>query len=86
MVETGIFAKDEYRVSSEMNRAIVGFDKDDVRDWRAKLECGHYQHVRHEPPLRTREWVLTETGRASKIGKELDCRKCDEAAPRDFEN
>ena len=69
-----------------MNRPIIGFDQDDGGDWRAKLECGHYQHVRHEPPLRTREWVLTEAGRASRIGEDLDCRKCDENSPRDFEN
>ncbi|MEP6946929.1 MAG: DUF3565 domain-containing protein [Acidobacteriota bacterium] len=68
-----------------MRSAIVDFDQDDEQHWRAKLECGHYQHVRHQPPLRVREWVLTETGRTSKLGELLDCRKCDEGLPRDFE-
>jgi hypothetical protein len=68
-----------------MNRRIVGFAEDDEGHWRAKLECGHYQHVRHEPPLRTREWVLTAEGRDSRIGEELDCRKCDENKPTDFD-
>jgi hypothetical protein len=67
-----------------MMRAITGFDLDDDSHWRARLECGHYQHVRHEPPLRMREWVLTESGRCTRVGAELDCRKCDEAAPADF--
>jgi hypothetical protein len=69
-----------------MNRRIIGFDQDDIGDWRAKLECGHYQHVRHQPPLRTREWVLTEAGRDSMIGAQLKCLKCDEKTERDFEN
>jgi hypothetical protein len=67
-----------------MKRKIAGFDKDDDGDWRAKLECKHYQHVRHQPPLITREWTLTEEGRASRVGMELDCKKCDEGKPADF--
>jgi hypothetical protein len=67
-----------------MKRKIVGYDMDKEHDWRAKLECGHYQHVRHRPPLVTRDWVLTEEGRASRIGNELECRKCDEQKPKDF--
>ena len=43
-----------------------------------ELDCGHFQHVRHDPPLTTRHWVLTEAGRASRLGFELDCRRCDE--------
>jgi hypothetical protein len=65
-------------------RRITGFDKDDEGDWRAALECRHYQHVRHDPPLRTREWVLTKEGRRSRIGVELDCLKCRDGAPADF--
>jgi hypothetical protein len=67
-----------------MNRSITDFDTDGDQEWRAKLECGHYQHVRHDPPLRTREWVNTAEGRTSRIGMELDCRKCDEKKPKDF--
>jgi Protein of unknown function (DUF3565) len=61
-----------------MKRKIVGFDKDEENDWRAELDCGHLQHVRHIPPLISREWVLTEAGRQEKLGAELDCKKCDE--------
>jgi hypothetical protein len=67
-----------------MKRAITGFDIDDEKDWRAKLSCGHYQHVRHDPPLRVREWVTTAEGRAAMIGRDLECRKCDENRPKDF--
>ena len=67
-----------------MNRAIIGFDLDDDGHWRAKLECRHYQHVRHDPPLRVREWVLTDEGRMSRIGVKLDCRKCDTGEPANF--
>ncbi|MEO8435710.1 MAG: DUF3565 domain-containing protein [Pyrinomonadaceae bacterium] len=61
-----------------MKRRITAFDTDDDGDWRAELECGHFQHVRHDPPLTTRSWVLTEEGRDSRTGLELDCKRCDE--------
>jgi Protein of unknown function (DUF3565) len=61
-----------------MRQRIVGFDRDDDGHWRALLECGHRQHVRHDPPLSTRAWVLNEEGRASRLGLELDCKLCDE--------
>ena len=63
-----------------MKRRIKGFDIDEHGDWRAELECGHLQHVRHDPPLTTREWVLTKMGRDSRLGFELDCKHCDEEA------
>ncbi len=68
-----------------MKRKITAFDQDDDGDWRAKLDCRHYQHVRHDPPLTTREWVLGETGRAAKIGEAIECRKCEELSPPDFD-
>ncbi|HZJ45790.1 MAG TPA: DUF3565 domain-containing protein [Pyrinomonadaceae bacterium] len=61
-----------------MKRRIIRFETDEHGDWRAELDCGHFQHVRHDPPLITRPWVLTEAGRASRIGLELDCKPCDE--------
>jgi hypothetical protein len=67
-----------------MKRKIIGFNQDDESDWRAKLECRHYQHVRHRPPLISREWVLREEGRREKLGAELECKKCDEEKPKDF--
>jgi len=61
-----------------MRRAIIGFHKDEENHWVAELECGHGQHVRHDPPWTVREWVMTEARRASRIGIELECRRCDE--------
>jgi hypothetical protein len=69
-----------------MNQKIIGFDQDDEGVWRAELECGHLQHVRHQPPLVTREWVLTEKGRSEKIGAFLNCKKCDEERLTDSTN
>lgn len=63
-----------------MKRKITSYEKDDEGHWRAALDCGHYQHVRHDPPLVTRTWVLTEGGRASRLGFELNCKRCDEEA------
>lgn len=57
-------------------RRIVGFHQDEEQHWVADLECGHTQHVRHEPPLASRPWVLTPEGRASFIGTTLRCLKC----------
>ncbi|MEP7274290.1 MAG: DUF3565 domain-containing protein [Acidobacteriota bacterium] len=63
---------------SILKRKIVSFHQDEQRHWVADLECGHQQHVRHDPPLTRRLWVLTVEGRKSRIGGELDCKKCDE--------
>ena len=66
-----------------MNKPITGFHKDEANDWVAELACGHFQHVRHNPPWTNRPWVETEAGRQSKLGFELNCKKCDEKAPPD---
>lgn len=60
-----------------MKKKIIGFFKDENDDWVARLECGHTQHVRHDPPWQIRPWVTTEEGRESKLGYQLDCLKCD---------
>jgi hypothetical protein len=57
-------------------RRIVGFHQDEEGHWVADLECGHTQHVRHDPPWQRRRWVTTEEGRATFIGVELRCLKC----------
>lgn len=64
-----------------MERAIVGFEQDELGDWRAILACGHRQHIRHNPPFVERPWVLTEEGRARFLGVALDCKACDEGEP-----
>lgn len=62
-----------------MQRTILGFHADDDGDWVAQLSCWHNQHVRHQPPFQDRNWVLDESGRASRIGAELNCPLCDRA-------
>ena len=62
---------------------IVGYFQDEENHWVAKLACGHNQHVRHNPPLVSRPWVLTQAGRDGKIGVLLGCKKCDAGAPAD---
>jgi Protein of unknown function (DUF3565) len=59
---------------------MVGFRQDEVGDWIALLECGHSQHVRHEPPWQNREWVTTRSGRETHLGTQLACRECADAA------
>ncbi len=61
-----------------MKRKITGFHQDERGDWVADLECGHTQHVRHQPPFHMRPWVLTPEGRQSRLGVELECVKCNE--------
>ena len=67
-----------------MERRITGFHRDDEQHWVAELDCGHNQHVRHDPPWTNRPWVTTSDGRASALGRNLDCRKCDRGEPRDW--
>ncbi|GEL71514.1 GNAT family N-acetyltransferase [Myxococcus virescens] len=62
-----------------MKQKITGFHLDREDHWVADLECGHRQHMRHDPPWTVRPWVLAEDGRRSRLGVELDCKRCDEA-------
>ena len=58
---------------------------DEHGDWVAFLNCGHRQHVRHRPPFEERPWVITEIERSKKIGKPMDCVRCDRfEMPDDF--
>ena len=66
-----------------MNRPIAGYHLDEESQWVAELECGHFQHVRHNPPWASRPWTQTESGRLSMMGHELDCTKCDQGMPLD---
>jgi hypothetical protein len=68
-----------------VQRAIVGFEVDDVGDWVALLDCGHRQHVRHRPPWQERPWVLTPEGREGRIGSFLECKACDEESEQGSE-
>ena len=61
-----------------MQQVMIGFHLDEEQHWVADLACGHAQHVRHNPPWQNRPWVITEQGRAEKLGQPLDCKKCDE--------
>ena len=66
-----------------MLQAIVGYHLDDEGHWVAELACGHFQHVRHDPPWQNRPWTQTPEGRAAMRGRLLVCRKCDQGAPPD---
>jgi hypothetical protein len=66
-----------------MNQPITGFHTDDANDWVAELACGHFQHLRHNPPWTTRPQVITAAGRQSLLGTELDCKKCARGEPAD---
>lgn len=75
--------KNEQRLRTNFSQGIVkqkitDFEKDDEGHWRAILKCGHRQHVRHDPPMTTREWVMSPEGRDSRVGIELECKRCDE--------
>lgn len=60
-----------------MQRPITGFHQDEEQHWVADLVCGHAQHVRHDPPMQSRPWVLSEESRRAHLGTTLDCRLCD---------
>lgn len=66
-----------------MKRPIVGYHKDEENHWVAQLACGHFQHVRNNPPWTNRPWVETMAGRNSMLGRELNCKKCEDDAPVD---
>ena len=66
-----------------MKHSIVGYHRDEEDHWVAELDCGHNQHVRHNPPFVNRPWVVTEQGRNSMLGHQLNCIKCDRDEPVD---
>lgn len=63
-----------------MKQKITGFHQDEIKHWVADLNCGHTQHVRHDPPWQDRPWVISEHGRAEKMGYELECVECEREA------
>lgn len=67
-----------------MNKAITGFHQDEENHWVAQLACGHFQHVRHNPPWTNRPWVESVEGQKSMLEHLLNCKKCDEGAPQDY--
>jgi len=62
-----------------MDRRIVSFSQDQDGHWVARLDCGHQQHMRHQPPWQNRPWVTTPEGRATMLAVTVPCRACDDA-------
>ena len=60
-----------------MDMRISGFHQDEESFWVAELECGHNQHVRHNPPMTFRPWVNDEHSRKERIETFLSCKTCD---------
>jgi hypothetical protein len=65
-----------------MDQPITGFHLDEDQHWVAELACGHFQHVRHDPPWTNRPWAVTLEGRTRTLGQVLACRKCDTGTER----
>jgi hypothetical protein len=61
-----------------MQRRVMAFYQDEQQHWAARLDCGHSQHVRHDPPWTLRPWVLSEKERTSRIGSVMECKLCNE--------
>ncbi|MCM1983034.1 DUF3565 domain-containing protein [Lyngbya confervoides] len=60
-----------------MLRPITGFHLDEESHWVADLDCGHSQHMRHDPPFFSRPWVLSEPERRKMQGTAINCVRCD---------
>ena len=58
-------------------RSIIALHQDEQGNWVVDLECGHTQHVRHDPPWVERLWVTTPDGRQNRIGATLKCPQCE---------
>ncbi|MFT5756720.1 MAG: hypothetical protein ACI9LM_001440 [Alteromonadaceae bacterium] len=67
-----------------MKQEITGYHQDEEHDWVAQLHCGHFQHVRHNPPWMLRSWVISVAGRDEMLGHQLNCKKCDLDEPKDL--
>lgn len=67
-----------------MLQTIIGFDTDEENHWFAKLQCGHNQHVRHQPPFINRPWVLQKATRKAMLDQKLNCTKCETESAKRF--
>ena len=61
------------RMQAGIPSRIVDYHLDERFDWIADLECGHQQHVRHNPPWTNRNYTQ---GRYEHLGFELRCLVC----------
>ena len=66
-----------------MLQLIISFHQDEENDWVTVLQCGHFQHVRHDPPFINRPWVTSKEGQDKMNGHQLKCKKCDTNEPKD---
>jgi len=60
-------------------RRIIDFHQDEFKDWIADLECGHSQHMRHNPPWQNRPWIIKKSSRQQQLGRLINCKVCTEA-------
>jgi hypothetical protein len=52
-----------------VQRAIVGFHRDEDDLWVAELASEHQRHVRHDPLFQMRPWVLDDESRRRRLGR-----------------
>jgi hypothetical protein len=66
-----------------MKRRIRSFRPDPAEPgaWIVELDCGHSQHLRHDPPFSSRPWLPSEAGRRQFLGVAIDCKRCEEEGP-----
>ncbi len=77
--KTGYFFSGDF-----MKQKILGFHQDRQGDWVAELACGHTQHMRHDPPMSVRPWIISAEGRENFIGTELNCQRCENSNEDDL--
>lgn len=75
-LDAGTLAALERRLRVEPLALITGYHRDEDQQWVAELDCGHAQHVRHQPPWKLAEWVTRAAGRADRLGQPLPCPLC----------
>lgn len=68
-----------------MRNEITAYHQDEEQHWVARLKCGHFQHVRHDPPWTNRDWVTSVEGRRAKLGLKLYCKKCERKEAADYD-
>jgi hypothetical protein len=65
---------------SKQTSVTLDFYQDKEGHWVALLSCGHTQHLRHDPPWQSRQWVIDEKQRLVRIGQPFVCGWCTKAA------
>lgn len=75
-LDSGTLRALTWRLQKNPESVIEGFRLEEDGAWVVMLDCGHSRHIRHQPPFHRAPWLLSEQGRAARLGTRVACQLC----------